>query len=125
MMSFWVIAPTPDAITFRRTSECSTLTSSETTASTEPTTSPRTIRFEVVDLARLKLRRRDPRGRLPWGVRVASCSRRSRSARRLASSRAWRSFSTTRASSPAAGGLSKPRISTGSPGPALSCFTPL
>ena len=33
--------------------------------------------------------------------------------------RAWRSFSTTRPSSPAGGGLSKPRISTGSPGPRL------
>ena len=48
--------------------------------------------------------------------RCASCSRRSRSARFSARSFAWRSCSTTRPSSPAGGGRSKPRISTGSPG---------
>ena len=42
-----------------------------------------------------------------------------------ARSLAWRSCSTTRASSPAGGGRSKPRISTGSPGRASLTFSPL
>src|SRR5579884_1915014 len=54
MMSFCVIAPTPSAITFRRTSGCSNLDSSETTASTEPTTSP-DDEVEIRDLAGLEL----------------------------------------------------------------------
>ena len=60
----------------------------------------------------------------PPGRRCASCSRRTRSLRACARSRARRSFSTTCACSPAAGGLSKPMISMGSPGPASSTFSP-
>ena len=60
----------------------------------------------------------------PFFAPRASCSARTRWPRSCARWRAWRSFSTTRACSPAAGGLSKPRISTGVPGVASFTFSP-
>ncbi len=113
MMSFSVIPPTPWWITFTRTSGCWILASSEIAASTEPTTSPLRTRFRswtAPSCMRVKSVSRETPAAF---ARCASCSRRRRSPRDCASWRAWRSFSTTRACSPAGGGLSKPRISTG------------
>src|SRR6185312_17557533 len=45
LMSFSVIPPTPWWITFTRTSGCWIFCTSETTASTDPSTSPLTTRF--------------------------------------------------------------------------------
>ena len=96
----------------------------ETIASTDPTTSPLTTMLRSATSPLCICSNRFSR-EAPVGRRVASCSRRSRSVRRCARSRAVRSWSTTRATSPAGGGLSKPRISTGSPGPAELSFSPL
>ena len=75
---------------------------------------------EVLDAALAAAARTASRARPTTALRCANCSRRSRSPRVCASSRARRSFSTTRAVSPAGGGLSKPRISTGVAGRRLA-----
>ena len=119
LMSFSVIPPTPEWMTFTRTSACWILASSLTIASTEPCTSPLTTMFRSWTSPAWRCSNRFS-SVMPDVGRVANCSRRRRSARFCARSRASRSFSTTRASSPAGGGLSKPRISTGSPGPRVA-----
>ena len=115
MTSFSVIPPTPWWMTLTRTSGCWILASSPTPASTEPWTSPLRTRLRSLTSPACSCSKRSS-SETPPSTRDASCSRRSRSPRFCARSRASRSFSTTRASSPAGGGLSKPRISTGSPG---------
>ena len=117
-MSFSVIPPTPWWITCTRTSECWIFCSSETAASTEPTTSPLSTRFRSLTSPDCICSKRFSSER-PVGRCEASCSRRRRSPRTFARCLACRSFSTTRPTSPAGGGLSKPSTSTGSPGPAL------
>jgi hypothetical protein len=94
---------------------CSIFSSSPTIASTEPCTSPLRTMLRSCDAAGLhlleELLERDAAARL-LRERLAAQP----PPRCCASSRARRSFSTTRPSSPAGGGWSKPRISTGSPG---------
>src|SRR3954451_19128347 len=123
LTSFSVMPPTPCKTTFTRTSSCLIFCSSETAASTEPTTSPLRIRFRSCTPPRPSCSKTSSR-ETEDALRCANCSRRSRSPRVCATSRARRSFSTTRAVSPAGGGLSKPRISTGVPGVASRSFSP-
>ena len=85
-------------------------------ASTEPPTSPLRTMFRSWTAPSCSCEK-SVSSETPPFERCASCSVRSRWPRRCASCRASRSFSTTRASSPAGGGTSKPRISTGVPGP--------
>ena len=112
MTSFSVIPPTPGVDDVDAHLGVLDLPSSPTSASTEPCTSPLRTRLRSWT-APSCICAKSVSSETPPLRRCASCSRRSRSARFCARSRAWRSFSTTRASSPAGGGWSKPRISTG------------
>ena len=123
LMSFSVIPPTPVWMTLTRTSGWSIFWSSQTIASTEPWTSPLRTMFRSCDAARLHLLEqrleRDAAARL-LRERLAAQALAAlvRELARLAL------VLDHAASSPAGGGLSKPRISTGSPGPAASIFSP-
>ena len=115
--------PTPEWMTRTATSGCEIFCSSPSAASTDPCTSALMIRLSSLRAPSCIAPNRS--SRLTALLRRAITSARSRTARFWADWRATRSFSTTRSSSPAPGGLSKPRISTGIPGPASRTRLPL
>src|ERR671934_230047 len=90
LTSFSEIAPTPVWMTFTRTSGCWIFWSSDTAASTEPSTSPFTTRFRSWTPPACIWSKSVSRVG-PVFACCASCSRRSRSPRTFASRRAWRS----------------------------------
>ena len=115
--------PTPEWITLTVTSGCWILAISPSAASTEPCTSALMISPSSCTAPSCTAENRS--SRLTALLRRASISVRIRCARFCAIWRAIRSFSTTWQNSPAGGGLSKPRISTGTAGPASLTRLPL
>ena len=115
--------PTPEWITCTETSSWWIFEISSTAASTEPCTSALMISASSLSAPSCICENRS--SRLTALLRLASISVRLRWARCWAVWRATRSFSTTRQISPAGGGRSKPRISTGTPGPASLTRLPL
>ena len=123
MTSLSAMAPTPVWMTRTATSLLLIFSTSPTAASTEPWTSALMTRLSSRTAPSLTWAKRSSSETAFW--RLESISVRSRWARRWASWRATRSDSTTRARSPAVGGWSKPRISTGTAGPASRMRLPV
>ena len=116
-----VMPPTAECTMLMRTSDWSIFSNASRSASMEPCTSAFTMRLRSVCLpSSMRLNRSS---RLIWDF-VSCSAKRARSARSSASLRASRSSANTRNSSPAVGTLDKPRISTGSAGPAASTWRP-
>ena len=124
LTSFSVIPPTPVWITLTRTSGCWIFPELADQRLDGALDVALEDDVEVLHAAGLHLLEERLERHAAVFERCASCSRRRRSARFSAMSFAWRSCSTTRESSPAGGGRSKPRISTGSPGRASLTFSP-